>query len=210
MHVDNGGFTPEQVQMMDGWMRKAGTHPDQQQAPAAPVVPPGTEATPSPEVMAYEAQAIDQGFPIADSREFETPNFSGIASSLGESLSNEQLMQVDTTARAWLSTMELPRGIGNFVASECARINGIWDTMTPATQATWTRQQEVFLENKYGAEWPQKQALAQDFIRQVGAKHPDFITFLEDSGAGNAASVVCMIVEHATRQEVRYRSRGRK
>ncbi|WP_119460641.1 hypothetical protein [Rhodospirillaceae bacterium SYSU D60014] len=205
------GFTPEQVQMMDGWLRDAGTHPDQlAQQKQTPAAPPGF-AEPDPaksaEAMSVEAAEVDKFFPIAQAAEFETPNFSSIASSLGETLTNEQLMQVDTTVRSWLATAELPKAIGNHIASEAAKVDDLWQTMNEPTRKIWAQKQNVLLEKMYGAKLNEKLDLARDFVRQVGKKHPEFIDYLEDSGAGNAASVVAQIINHAERQATRYAGR---
>jgi hypothetical protein len=50
---------------------------------------------------------------------------------------------------------------------------------------------------------PQKLALAQQLIRELEAKSPGVANFLEATGAGNAATIVVQVAEHASRLAAR-------
>jgi hypothetical protein len=75
--------------------------------------------------------------------------------------------------------------------------------MTPETRELWARGQREAIDKMLGAAAPRKLALAQQLIQELEGKRPGVVAFLEASGAGNAASVVVQVAEHATRLAAR-------
>lgn len=171
-------------------------------APAAPGSVPGPAEAPanrSDEPPVEEvAREIDQHFPPARPEQFEMP----IMAEEGEDYGPQQF-EADKLARSWLADGRFPREIGSHIAQEAARAAALVRSMTPETRELWARGQREAIDKMLGAAAPRKLALAQQLIQELEGKRPGVVAFLEASGAGNAASVVVQVAEHATRLAAR-------
>jgi hypothetical protein len=171
-------------------------------APAAPgTVPAPVDAPasggadrPADEI----AREIDQHFPPARPEQFDMP----VIADEGEDYGPRQF-EADKLARSWLADARLPREIGSHIAQEAARTAALLKTMTPETRELWARGQREMIDRTLGAAAPRKLALAHQLIQELEGKSPGVVAFLETSGAGNAASIVVQVAEHATRLAAR-------
>ncbi|MCA3247875.1 MAG: hypothetical protein ING19_01460 [Azospirillum sp.] len=172
-------------------------------APAAPgaVTPP--PAAPGAESVGTEAPSdpaaeIDKFFPPARPEQYEMPAFAEPGEEYGAAH-----VEADKLARGWLSEARFPREIGSHIAKEAARVAGLVKSMTPETRELWAQGQKESVEKMLGPAAPKKLALAQQLIRELEAKNPGVVNFLEATGAGNSAAIVVQVAEHAARLAAR-------
>jgi hypothetical protein len=170
--------------------------------PAAPSAVPGSSEPPgsgdAPRPADEIAREIDQHFPPARPEQFDLPSLADEGEDYGP-----RQFEADKLARSWLADARFPREIGSHIAQEAARTAALLKTMTPESRELWARGQREMIDRTLGAAAPRKLALAHQLIQELEGKSPGVVAFLEASGAGNAATIVVQVAEHATRLAAR-------
>jgi len=119
-----------------------------------------------------------------------------------------QDMQTDATVRGWLHDAELPASIGSALAEEADLALRNAPSMTTDGEAELAmRGCQSELRQLWGAEVADKRMeLARRLVREIDAKRPGLIGFLEDHPAiANSPRVVMQLALHAERIYARRR-----
>jgi hypothetical protein len=152
-------------------------------------VPAPTAADPIAEHLTAE------GFAPAQAKDFHLPPMLKD----GESFTPE-LQQADATMRGWLEGAMFTREIGSSLAAEVEKVARTQMNADDATREIYARGQRAALERVWGPEkTAERIALAQKLVRELDAKQPGLIRFMNDTGAGNCAFVIAQIALHAER-----------
>lgn len=152
--------------------------------------------TPNPVVDYLKAE----GFAPARSDEFQIPKFL----EENERFSPE-LQAADATMRGWLADGLFTREIGSSIARTVASVGEQCANMTDAEREIYARGQVAQLETMWGVEkTAERIRLASGPVRELEAKRPGLVRFLNDSGAGNSATLIANVALHAERLNARH------
>lgn len=118
-----------------------------------------------------------------------------------------QDMQTDATVRGWLHDAELPASIGSALAEEADLALRNAPSMTAGEAELAMRGCQSELRQLWGAEVADKRMeLARRLVREIDARRPGLIDFLEDHPAiANSPRVVMQLALHAERIYARRR-----
>jgi len=96
----------------------------------------------------------------------------------------------DGQVRAWLHEAQAPAEIGASLAGHVSDLARKYSGASDPDRARHAQDSRATLERIYGAELEQKLDLAADFLNGIGAKHPEFVGFLESNQYIAADSMV--------------------
>ncbi|PWB40700.1 MAG: hypothetical protein C3F19_09410 [Rhodocyclales bacterium] len=170
--------------------------------PAAPAPQP---AAPDPAAAAAESErrAEEQA---ADDATFAAPKTPAeyqipYGTTFAERDMSAQDLQTDATLRGWLHDAQLPAYIGNDIAEQADLAQREAPSMTDAEAELAMRRCETDLRGLWGRELADKRMdLARRLVREIDAKRPGLVAFLEDHPAiANHPRVVMQLALHAER-----------
>jgi hypothetical protein len=157
------------------------------------------------EAQTAAAAEIDKAFPPAQAHELQLPRLGEIAAQAGIQASDQKIHDVAIKIHGWALEMKAPAGVTNFVFDQAAKVDRHWNSLTDAGQANYIAEQKAILGRMFGAELPQKLALAKQLVRELDAKPAGkgFMDFMTETGAGNNAAIIAQIISHAERRLAR-------
>lgn len=193
-----GTFTPEQLTAMAQDMVTAGklSRADANEALKTEGLPPLVE----PSAAEGDVAELDAAFPAAKSpAEYEMPP---LTTSPDQPLTPE-MKAFDTSARSWLMAAEVPANIGTSMLKEGDRVAKFYPKMPDGERQAWILGERAKLQKIYCNNLDRKIALGKQLVRELEAKQPGIVEYLERSGAGNSALFGAQLIRTAERLQAR-------
>ncbi|MFZ5791865.1 MAG: hypothetical protein ACOY3L_14330 [Pseudomonadota bacterium] len=170
--VQDGRLTREQA---DAMLKADGVQSAEQPAAGDGLLPPVSE-----QELAQRAS------------QYQMPQIADDSGGYGK-----QAQEFDTTARTWLAAAGFDPDIGSSLAKRIGEVSDAWLKMDDNARELSRRSSEAMLQRTWGADCARNLALAQQFVRDLEAKRPGIIEFLEASGAGNDPTTINLIFGQA-------------
>jgi hypothetical protein len=115
-----------------------------------------------------------------------------------------ELRKAEESITGWITEARLPSGIANAIVADIAKSGDKWQTMDDTQREIHAQQTRTQLEKLWGDKAPERIALAQRLIRELDARRPGLIRFLDESGAGNSTFLIAQLGMHAERLAARH------
>jgi hypothetical protein len=101
--------------------------------------------------------------------------------------------QADAAVRGWMADAELPKGTGNFIAAEARKLVPQLQAMTDSQRDLFQAQERTKLERIWGDGYNTNMNAARSLVREIEAKRPGLVNFLERSGLGDSSVVIGLL-----------------
>jgi hypothetical protein len=165
--IDHGDLSPSEAAKVAQWQAEDGTTP-------------------------VAEEVVEPALPAAQGHEFNI----GPLRDDGLPYTPED-QEADASIRSWMVEAQLPKGVGDFVISEA-------NTLVPKLMAMDGGQRQLFQASertKLQAIWKddfhRNLKAAREMVKQIEAKKPGLIDFLERSGLGDSSSMILQL-HHAS------------
>jgi hypothetical protein len=164
---DHGDLSPSEAATLAQWQAEDGTAPVSEEV-VEPALPPA------------QGHEFDIG-PLRDDGLPYTP----------------EDQEADTSIRSWMVEAGLPKGTGNFVIAEAKTLAPKLMAMTDAERGIFQQQERVKLQAIWKDDFSKNLRSAREMVKQIEAKRPGIIDFMERSGLGDSSSVIVQL-HHAS------------
>jgi hypothetical protein len=137
-------------------------------------------------------RAFDLAHPIAEAHQIRWPNVP------------EEDATAQRTFRNDINARFIDAGMGADIASHILKLGESFQELsknwtTEGDHALYARAQTAQLESLFGDQLPQKLELGKQMIRNMEAKRPGLVEYLERTGLGNNGGIILQIINHAER-----------
>ncbi len=167
IRFDRTAMNPHELAKFNAWQREKGIEPEVEPVPG-PALSPAT--------------AIE--FDLGDLRDDGLP-YTGAD------------WDADAAVRGWMADAELPKGTGTFIAAEARRLVPQLQAMTDAQRDLFQQQERTKLETLWKGDYGKNMNAARSLVREIEAKRPGIVDFLERSGLGDSSVVIGLLASHA-------------
>lgn len=105
-----------------------------------------------------------------------------------------------TKARTWLHAAGVPRADGEFIGELAQKEGAKLAAMNPAQREDHRLASQQKLQRLWGDATPARLADAQRLVREVEAKHPGVVAWLEQTGLGDSYALIAQLGNLAARR----------
>ena len=139
------------------------------------------------------AEVVEPALPAAQAHEFDLPPMRDDGQPYGEADT-----AADTAIRSWMVAADLPKGVGSFIASEAKTLAPQIMAMDAPARELFKQQERTKLEALWkGDAFDKNLTAARQLVREIEAKQPGIVDFLERSGLGDSSLVIGLLASHA-------------
>lgn len=96
-----------------------------------------------------------------------------------------------------LVTGEFTREIGSEIVREVDRVSKSYSTMNEAEKEIFQRSEQIKVQNMFGDKAWEKFKAANDLLKNIDAKNPGLIKFLQSNGGAASAAVIIRLAHQA-------------
>ena len=164
----------------------------------AEIAADGVRADKPEEPLSAEASVFDREFPPVKAANYEFPLYGAP----GEALTPEQ-QTADAMFRGWLTDARFSRDLGSSLAKTIDQEATALAKMSAIERTLYGNSQRLLLDRTWGAETQEKISLARQLVRELEARRPGLLEFVERTGVGDSASVVTAFAAQAERLAAR-------
>ena len=110
----------------------------------------------------------------------------------------------ESTITGWLTESRLPAKIANALVDTVAKGAKTWAQMDEGQRELSAESARAHLSKMWGDKAGERIALAQALVREIDAKKPGLIQYLDATGGGNSVSLIAHLALHAERLKARH------